>query len=107
MGPSSSGQQPQFNQYNAPTSGGTVYSNQGTGNQIINVPAGQPARRKGFGTDSKVLLAFILLDVAYFFYGMLAYSGRNTSADGWRALAFFVLLGVTGGTLRRWLRRRV
>jgi hypothetical protein len=49
----------------------------------------------------------LVVDVVYFFYGMSAYTGRNTTADGWRAVIFLLLLVVTVGMVRRWLRRRV
>jgi hypothetical protein len=92
-------------QENRPASGGTVYAHQGSGDQIIYAP-GQDGRRRR-GTDSIVLLVALVVDVAFFFYGMLAYTGRNTGADTWRAGIFLVLLAVTGSLFRRWLRRRV
>jgi hypothetical protein len=48
-----------------------------------------------------------VLDVAFFFYGMTAYTGRNTTADTWRAGIFILLLILTASLVRRWLRRRV
>jgi hypothetical protein len=48
------------------------------------------------------------VDVAFFFYGMTAYTGQpNNSGDLWRAGIFLVLLGTTGSLIRRWLRRRL
>jgi hypothetical protein len=94
---------PRYTQHNAPRSGGSVYANQGPGNQIINT---QPNKR-GVGVDTKALVATLVSDVVYFFYGMSAYTGRNTTADEWRAVIFVVLLVVTIGMVRRWLRRRV
>ncbi len=91
-----------YTQRNAPGSGGTVYANQGEGDQII-----YAAPRKRGGMDTKALLVTLLVDVLYFFYGMTTYTGHNTTADQWRALIFLVLLVVTGGMIRRWLRRRV
>ncbi|OLE21213.1 MAG: hypothetical protein AUG44_28295 [Actinobacteria bacterium 13_1_20CM_3_71_11] len=82
-----------------------MYAHQGSGDQIIYAP-GQAGRRRR-GSDSVVLLVALVVDVAFFFYGMLAYTGRNTSADTWRAGLFLVLLAVTGSLFRRWLRRRV
>jgi hypothetical protein len=90
----------QWTQVNSPAAGGTVYANQG-GDQII-----YAGPRKRSGVDTK-LLGTLVADVAYFFYGMSAYTGRNTSADQWRATIFLVLLVITGGVIRRWLRRRV
>jgi hypothetical protein len=105
---SANSQQPQHNiQHNAPGSGGTVYAHQGPGPQIINVPPSPTAAAKRrAGTDTKVLLVALVADVAFFFYGMLSYTGRNTAAETWRAFIFLAMLAVTGGMLRRWLHRR-
>lgn len=89
-----------YTQNNAPRRGGSVYANQG-GNQIINVGG------KRGGGDTKALLVTLAVDVAFFFYGMLSYTGRNTTADEWRAGIFLILLIVTVGMVRRWLRRRI
>jgi hypothetical protein len=90
-----------YTQHNVPRSGGQVYANQGSGNQIINA---QPHKR---GVDTKALIVTLVFDVVYFFYGMSVYTGRNTTADEWRAVIFIVLLVVTIGLIRRWLRRRL
>ena len=102
MNPSGNQNPSKFTQNNTPRRGGNVYANQGTGNQIIHTGPG----RRG-GADTKALLVVLVLDVVFFFYGMLAYTGRNTSGDEWRAGIFIVLLIVTAGMIRRWLRRRV
>ncbi|GAA2628996.1 hypothetical protein [Paractinoplanes durhamensis] len=94
---------PRYTQQNAPHSGGSVYANQGPGNQIIN----SLPEKRGVGFDTKALLVVLLVDGIYFFYGMSSYTGRNTAGDEWRAAFFFVLLVVTVGVVRRWLRRRV
>lgn len=96
--------QDRFVQKNAPRRGGNVYANQGSGDQIIHTAA--PGKR-GLGTDSKALLVIIAVDVLYFLFGMLSYTGENTTGDLWRAGIFLVLLVVTASMVRRWLRRRV
>jgi hypothetical protein len=94
----------EYVQRNAPRRGGNVFANQGTGDQIIHT--GTPGRR-GLGTDSKALLVFLAVDILFFFFGALSYTGGNTDGDMWRAGIFLVLLIVTAGLVRRWLRRRI
>jgi len=104
-GPGQPGYQPWAGppgQYNTANSG-NVYATQG-GNININTTA--PGRR-GLRLDSKVLLVVLPVDVVFFFYGMLAYSGRNTGGDTWRAGIFLFLLLTTMVLLGRWIRRRV
>ena len=93
------------NQYNSAGAGGNVYATQGGG--TINVHQPQAAARRGVGIDTKVLLAVIVADVAFFFIGMLSYTGQNTSGDTWRAGIFLFLLVLTGILIRRWIRRRM
>ena len=99
--PNSSG--PAFTQHNVPNSGGTVYSYQGTGAQIINHTTKATRRRR---IDTWILLSVLVVDIGFFFYGMEAYSGRNTHGDEWRAVIFLVLLATTIGMIKRWIRRR-
>jgi hypothetical protein len=78
-----------------------------TGSNItnnINQPAA--AARKGVGFDTKLVLGVLAFDVCFFFYGMWSYTGQNTPAETGRAVAFLVMVGVTGGMIRRWFRRR-
>jgi hypothetical protein len=77
-----------------------------TGSNITNNLHQPPAGRNGVAFDTKVLLATLVFDVAFFFDGMWSYTGKNTSAETWRAVGFLVMVGVTGGMLRRWFRRR-
>ncbi len=77
----------------------------GHGNVVGNVI--NPPGKTGIRLDTKVLGLTLLADVAFFFYGMLSYTGRNTSGDEWRAGIFIVLFSVTIGMIRRWFRRRV
>jgi DMSO reductase anchor subunit len=90
-------------QYNTATSGGSVYAAQG-GNQYINIGTG-PGKR-GLRIGTKVLLVTLLVDVVFFFYGMLAYTGENTSGDSWRAGIFLFMFLLTSGMIGRWIRRR-
>lgn len=94
----------QYNsQFNNSTSG-NVYATQGGGN--ININHNAPGKR-GLRTDSKVLLITLPVNVIYFFYGMLAYTGRNTTADNWRAGIFLFLFLATCTMIGRWIRRRI
>lgn len=88
-------------QYNAANSG-NVYATQ-RGN--ININSTSPGKR-GPRIDTKVLLITLLTDVIFFFYGMLAYTGRNTAADNWRAGIFLFLFVMTSAMIGRWIRRR-
>jgi DMSO reductase anchor subunit len=88
-------------QYNSAASGGNVYATQG-GNQYINVGTG----KRGLRMDTKVLLVTLLADVVFFFYGMLAYTGKNTNSDNWRAGIFLFMFLMTCGMIGRWIRRR-
>jgi hypothetical protein len=101
------GQQGNQHQYNTPQSGGTVYAAQGNQNihhtTINAVPPTQALRRPWAG---RALLITIAVDVAFFFYGMIAYTGHpNDTGDLWRAGIFLGLMVTTGTMLRRWLRR--
>jgi hypothetical protein len=89
-------------QYNTATSG-NVYAAQG-GNININTT---PPGKRGLRIDTKVLLIILITDVIFFFYGMLAYTGRNTSGDNWRAGIFLFMFLMTSAMIGRWIRRRV
>jgi hypothetical protein len=82
---------------------GNVYSAQ---NGSINFNTTAPVQR-GLRIDSKVLLVALLADVIFFFYGMLAYSGQNTSGDNWRAGIFLFMFFMTCAMIGRWIRRRI
>ncbi|MEV4518002.1 hypothetical protein AB0K00_54730 [Dactylosporangium sp. NPDC049525] len=86
------------------TAGRDAYTTQ---SGTINVNHGQTAARRGLGTDTKFLLFTLVADVAWFFIGMLSYTGQNTTGDTWRAVIFLFLLALTGAVVRRWIRRRV
>lgn len=97
------GQPQNFQQQNAPGAGGTVYANQGTGNQNVTTNYNLPKMGRYGG---RALLIILVVDVAFFIYGATAYTGRGTTADNWRAGIFFVLVIVTVRMIRSWLRRR-
>jgi hypothetical protein len=98
--------EPEYHQHNAPTSGGTVYSYQGTGSQVVhNTYSDQAAQRRRKFT-SRLLIGALVADVLYFFYGMWSYSGHDTSGDAWRAGIYLLMLGVTIRLIRRWVRQR-
>jgi hypothetical protein len=92
----------QTTQYNTANSG-NVYATQ---NGSINVNTAATGKR-GPRIDTKVLLVTLLTDVIAFVYGMLAYTGRNTSGDEWRAGIFLFLFFMTSVMIGRWIRRRV
>lgn len=96
-----------YQQYNAPESGGTVYSNQGTGDQIFYQQYGDAAAERRRRTTTWLLVTLLVADVLYFFYGMMSYSGQNTSADMWRAFIYLAMLVTTIRLIRRWLSQRV
>lgn len=91
------GQQNQSNMVNS----GNLYATQ-KGNINIGVGA-----QRGPRFDTKALLATLLIDIAFFFYGMLSYTGRNTTGDEWRAGIFLFLFLATSGMFGRWVRRRM
>jgi len=66
-----------------------------------------PTAKGGLRTDTKVLLMALPIDVLFFFYGMLSYTGRNTTGDEWRAVTFLFLFLFTCGLFGRWVRRRI
>lgn len=88
-------------QQNNSVGSGNIYATQ-KGN--INI-GGAPQR--GPRLDTRVLLATLLTDAVFFFYGMLSYSGHSTTGDEWRAGIFLFLLITTGGMAGRWVRRRM
>ena len=90
-------------QYNT-VSSGNLYATLG-GNITFNTSP--PPSRRGLRIDTKVLLIALPMNVIFFFYGMLAYTGRNTRADDWRAGLFLLLFFVTVAMLGRWVRRRI
>jgi hypothetical protein len=77
----------------------------GNNNSITTVNNTATPAKKGLSFDTKMLFAALIADVVLFFYGMWSYTGKNTSAEGWRAVVFLVMIGLTIGMLRRWLRR--
>jgi hypothetical protein len=99
-------QEPEYHQHNAPTSGGTVYSYQGTGSQVVQNTYGDQAAQRRRQTTTRLLIGALLADILYFFYGMWSYSGYNTSGDGWRAGIYLVMLVITIRLIRRWFRQR-
>jgi hypothetical protein len=100
------GPQPNYHQHNAPAAGGTVYSNQGSGNQVVYNAYLDPAAQRRRRLRVKVLLGFFVADVLYFFYGMWSYTGRGTTGDTVRAFLYLVMLGVTLRLIRNWFRDR-
>jgi len=88
-------------QYNTANSG-NVYATQ---NGTINVNAAASSKR-GARIDTKVLLVTLLTDVIFFGYGMVAYTGKNTNGDEWRAGIFLFMFLLTSVIIGRWIRRR-
>jgi hypothetical protein len=96
-----------YQQYNTPTAGGTVYSHQGTGNQVVYNAYTDPAAERRRRLTTRLLIGAIVADVLYFFYGMWSYTGQNTTGDTVRAVVYLVMLGVTIRLIRNWVRQRV
>jgi hypothetical protein len=102
IGPNSPHQQ--NHQVNQASNGGTIYSSQG-GPQQVNI-TNNMAVKAARSRAGWAVLTVIVVDIAFFFYAMVAYTGQpNNSADLWRAGIFIVLLGITGNLIRRWIRR--
>jgi hypothetical protein len=99
-------QGPEYHQHNAPTSGGTVYSHQGSGSQVVHNTYTDQAAQRRRQTTTRLLIGALLADILYFFYGMWSYSGHNTSGDAWRAGIYLVMLVITIRLIRRWFRQR-
>ncbi|MFG1641286.1 hypothetical protein ACGFMK_13445 [Amycolatopsis sp. NPDC049252] len=92
---------------------GTLYANQGTQNvhngdyfdngDYRSTHIQQIARARS--RAGWWVLAILVVDVGYFFYGKAAYTGvSGDTGDIWRMVAFFVLLSLTGSLIRRWFR---
>jgi hypothetical protein len=93
-------------QVNKASKGGSIYANQG-GHQSINHTYNTVHSRPRVWTGWAIL-AILVLDIAFFFYGMTAYTGQSgNSGDLWRAGIFLVLLASTGSLIRRWFRLRL
>lgn len=74
----------------------------------VNLPAPPPPPpRRRMSFDTTMLLAMLVADVVFFLYGMWSYTGRNTTAEMWRAVIFLVMFSVTCGMTRRWFLRRM
>ena len=88
-------------QHNHASGRAQIIGYQGSGNQIVNVRAA----RKRTGVAILVVLG---IDVVFFLYGGLAYTGNaGDSGDLWRAGIMLMLLAVTGSLIRRWFRQRL
>jgi hypothetical protein len=93
------------NQTNKAYGRGTIYSSQGGSQHVNHITNQASATRSWAGWATLVVIG---VDVAFFFYGMTAYTGQpSNSGDLWRAGIFIVLLVTTGSLIRRWLRRRL
>ena len=105
------GQQPTYTQYNAPAQGGVVHSSQGGQQNITyhhtnntNLVPDEPRVRR----DTKILLVLLVFDVAFFFYGMNAYTAMaDNVGDQVRAVAALVLFSVTIRMIVKWIARRL
>jgi hypothetical protein len=96
------GSSPHNHQHNHASGRGQIIVNQG-GNQTVNLH--NHAARKRTGAAILILLG---IDVVFFVYGGLAYTGSNgNTGDLWRAGIMLVLLGITGNLIRRWFRQRL
>ena len=88
-------------------SGGSIYANQG-GDQHINHNYNTTVNARSRRWTGWAVLAVLVIDVVFFFYGKEAYTGHTgDSGDLWRAGIFLVLLATTGTLIRRWFRSRL
>ena len=80
----------------------TVNAHQGSG--PMNIFQTLNPSRRGYGPW--LLLVLVIVDVGYFFFGMLSYSGTDNSGDMWRAWIFLFLVVWTLRTAVKLARRR-
>ncbi len=97
----------QMNQAN----GGPLIANQGnqyvTTNNITNNHQVLVIKQRHARTGWAILV-ILAVDVAFFFYGQAAYTGRmDSTGDMWRAGIFLALVVITGSLIRRWVRTRI
>ena len=78
-----------------------VNVNQGSG--PMNVIQHFSPTRRGYG--AWLLLALVIVDIGYFFFGMFSYSGTDNKGDMWRAWIFLVLVVWTIRTAVKLARR--
>jgi hypothetical protein len=89
-------------QHNRASGRGQIIVNQG-GNQTVNLHNHAARKRTG-----AAILVFLGIDVVFFVYGGLAYTGHTgDSGDLWRAGTMLVLFAITGSLVRRWFRQRL
>lgn len=102
-GPHNPGGSAQHNhQHNHASGRSQIIVSQG-GNQTVNLH--NHAARKRTGTAILVVLG---IDVVFFIYGGLAYTGHSgDSGDLWRAGIMLVLMLTTVSLIRRWFRQRL
>ncbi|USX53014.1 hypothetical protein [Lentzea sp. HUAS12] len=54
------------------------------------------------------VVVMLVADVAFFFYGMTAYTGGvDVNGDGFRAFGFIGMVAITISLIRRWFRQRL
>ena len=93
----------QYHQGNRARGRGTVIASQG-GNVSVN----QHYANKIRTWTGWTILVFFVVDIAYFFYGKSAYTGREgDSGDLWRAGIGLLLFVITVSLIRRWFRQRL
>lgn len=90
-------------QNNTTNGSGNIYATQNGNINFNTTTPGQP----GLRVDTKALLIVLPANGVFFLYGMLAYTGRGTSGDNWRAGIFLVLFFLTLAMVGRWIRRRI
>ncbi|HEU5470188.1 MAG TPA: hypothetical protein VFV67_06005 [Actinophytocola sp.] len=107
------------NQHSTPGPGGVVNANQGTqnvyqGGQTFNTINANntihatPVRPKGIQRDTKVLLILLVIDIAWFVWGMTAYTGLSgDTGDLVRSIGFLILFAMTIRLFVNWVRRRL
>jgi hypothetical protein len=79
-----------------------------TGQNVYATQKGHINIKNGSAPPSaKPLLVILSIDVIFFFYGMLSYTGKNNSGDEWRAGIFLILAIVTLSMIGRWVRGRL
>lgn len=102
---------------NSASGGSNVFNNQGDGQMNVNHGSGRMDidnsvtnhfTAKVHTWTGWAVLVMLVADVAFFFYGMTAYTGGvDVNGDGFRAFGFLGMVAITISLIRRWFRQRL
>lgn len=102
---------------NRASEGSSIFNNQGDGPMNVNQGSGRMNidnsvtnnfQAKVHTWTGWAVLVMLVADVAFFLYGMSAYTGGvDVNGDGFRAFGFIGMVGITIALIRRWFRQRL